>query len=111
MNIDIEVQENGCVCLVPDNNLVYADVMELDAIFNRLMEKKQHNVIVDMTHVENMDSSGLGTLIQAYRNFKKADGDMRLCHVNEHAMSILKTTRLDRIFNIYPTREDAAFGD
>jgi anti-sigma B factor antagonist len=63
-------------------------------------------LIVDYSFVEFIDSTGLGILISI---LKKMGSRTRLilCNLQANVSSTFKLTRMDRVFEIYPTLEDA----
>lgn len=66
-------------------------------------------ILVDLSEVEFMDSSGLGVLIGHHRKLEEAGGGLRII-VGEAAMKILRLTNLDTVFGIYDSREEALSG-
>lgn len=67
-------------------------------------------VLVDLSEVEFMDSSGLGVLIGHHRELQEAGGELRII-TGEAALKILRLTSLDSVFGIYESREEAFAGD
>lgn len=63
-------------------------------------------VLVDLSQVQFLDSSGLGALLSALRRVRAAGGDLRLCGVNRVVQALFELVRLHRVFDIYKTRED-----
>ncbi|TVR13940.1 MAG: anti-sigma factor antagonist [Planctomycetota bacterium] len=65
-------------------------------------------VVVNLAHVHNMDSSGLGPLVQCLRDIQDQGGDLVLCGLHAPSLKeIFALTRFDRIFTIVED-EDAA---
>jgi phosphoserine phosphatase RsbU/P len=64
-------------------------------------------VVLDMSEVEFIDSSGLGVILSCYRHLNAANGDLKLCCLNEQVRSLFELVRMHRIFDIYKTREEA----
>lgn len=82
-----------------DNSLEFRD--KLSGIL-----KDNQEVILDLCEIGFIDSSGLGALINCYKNLDRRK-DIILCGMNQQVISLFAITHLDRIFNIYTTREDA----
>ncbi len=59
-------------------------------------------VIVDLSSVEFIDSTGLATLVQALKNQQATQGDLVLRSPTDAVRVILELTRLDRAFAIEP---------
>jgi anti-sigma B factor antagonist len=64
-------------------------------------------IIVDMSKVTFMDSTGLATLIRFMKQCRAAGGDLCLAHLQQPVRIIFELTRLDSAFMIYPTVETA----
>ncbi len=69
-------------------------------------QEQQHRFIVDLTHVEFLDSTGLGALIGAQRRAKEFGGDVRLIAKEGQILRLLRITGLLKVFAVYPTLED-----
>lgn len=68
------------------------------------------NVIVDLSVVELMNSSGLGMLVSGLRNLRKNDSKMILSGVPQKVNNLLKMTHLDEVFDSYPSIDSAIQG-
>lgn len=63
-------------------------------------------VVVDMSAVAYIDSSGVASLVEAFQSARKANTLFALAAVSEPAMRVLELARLDQIFAIYATVEE-----
>ncbi|MFN2459844.1 MAG: STAS domain-containing protein [Candidatus Velthaea sp.] len=70
-------------------------------------ERGDHGLVVDLTKVDFLDSTGLGALIGAQRRAKEFEGDVRLVAKEGQILRLLRITGLLRVFAVYATREDA----
>lgn len=68
---------------------------------------KQTDVVLDFTTVTFIDSSCLGALVSLTRAIRGREGDFRLAGLSENTRSIFQITRMERVFKIYDTVEDA----
>jgi anti-sigma B factor antagonist len=66
-------------------------------------------IVVDLSGIGFMDSSGLGALIGALKSAREAGGDLRIVSPTEQVAMVLQLSNLDRILIAYPT-VDAAYG-
>jgi anti-sigma B factor antagonist len=71
-------------------------------------ERGDHRIIVDLSGLEFLDSTGLGALIGAQRRAKEYDGEVRLVTKEGQILRLLRITGLLRVFAVYPSLEDAA---
>lgn len=63
-------------------------------------------ILIDFADVTFMDSSGLGALVLSLKTVRAAGGKLFLCSINEQIRMLFELTSMDRVFEIYPTRED-----
>jgi anti-sigma B factor antagonist len=70
-------------------------------------EEKADTVILDLTAVPYIDSSGLGSLVSAYISLQKVGRRVALTGVNERVLKLLEITRTDALFLIFDTVDHA----
>ena len=73
----------------------------------RVLDEGRLKVIVNLSEVAYLDSTGLGVLISGFTRALKRGGDLRLVCVSEPILRILEVTRLTTVFDIYNNEEDA----
>jgi anti-anti-sigma factor len=71
-----------------------------------LMDSNVDIVLIDFQDVTFMDSSGLGALVLALKTVRAAGGKLFICSVNEQIKMLFELTSMDRVFEIFPSRED-----
>ena len=64
-------------------------------------------VVIDMTNVAFIDSTGLSVLLNALRRVTRQQGALSLAVSNPTVLRLFEITRLDSTFDIAPTREEA----
>jgi anti-sigma B factor antagonist len=74
----------------------------------RLVTEGNNEVIIDLTNVTFMDSSGFGTLLGATRRLRPSGGGLFLAGPNSTIQRMLRLTRLDTIMRIFETPQQAA---
>lgn len=67
-------------------------------------------VLVDLSGVGYIDSSGVASLVEALQTARKRDGSFALVQVSDRALRVLQLARLDKIFTIHDTVEDGLAG-
>ncbi len=70
-------------------------------------EEKAGTVILDLTGVPYMDSSGLGSLVSVYISLQKVGRRVALTGVNERVLRLFEITRTDSLFLIFDTLDHA----
>lgn len=64
-------------------------------------------VVVDLSGVDYMDSSGVATLIEGLQGLGKVGGHLKLAGLNDSVMQVLKFVHLDKVFEIVDTASEA----
>ena len=67
-----------------------------------LIDEGFSRLVIDMEHVDFLDSSGLGTLVACLRRVKEKNGDIKISGLRPEVRSIFDMTRVSRLFDIYP---------
>ncbi len=83
------------------------DALNLITKLNELASKKIKYVIADLSKVEIINSSGLGTLVSALTTLKKYEIEFLLCCVPEKVQKLLEMTHLNKIFRTFENEEKA----
>ena len=73
-----------------------------------MIRKRPERLVVDLSGVTFIDSSGLAVLIHALQDVKEYGGELTLAGLNDNIRSIFETARLDQFFLIDPA-EDGLF--
>jgi anti-sigma B factor antagonist len=65
------------------------------------------NIVVDLSGVNFIDSTALATLVQGIKRARQHQGDIRLSGLARPVRMVFELTRLDKVFEIYSTKEAA----
>lgn len=65
-----------------------------------------NDLLVDLSGVSYIDSSGVASLVEGYQTAKKAGRRFGLIGVSNAAMSVLQLARLDKVFPIHASIEE-----
>ena len=63
-------------------------------------------IILDLSQVDFVDSSGLGAIVSCLKTLG-GQGDLVICGIKETVMSLFQLTRMNRVFQIFPTQTEA----
>jgi anti-sigma B factor antagonist len=69
---------------------------------NAAVKGKPRDLIIDMSNVSYIDSSGLAALIEAMQKVEKYGGKFALAALQQNVKPIFEIARLDQVFRIYP---------
>ncbi len=73
----------------------------------KLLEQGQKHIVLDFSHVRNVNSAGLGSLITLFSRTRSVGGEFILAAVPQNVRNLLHITRLDTVFVIVDTVEEA----
>ncbi len=71
------------------------------------IDENKPKIVINMTQVTYMDSSGFGTLLSATKRLRPLDGALYLTGCNDSIQRMLQITRLNTIFGVYATEDEA----
>lgn len=111
MNISTEQKAEKTLLRMQDERLDAHNSSELKTYLQRLLENGAHTLILDLSNVRFIDSSGLGALLSGYKNASLRRAGFLLAGLQPRVHSMFELTRLERVFDIYPTIEDALAGN
>jgi len=93
-----------------DGQLIVGNRQELKDLVLQALEGGARNFAVDFTKTSYIDSSGLGVLVSLSKKIREAGGDLRLAGLNEDLQTLFELTKLDTLFQIRSTLEEALDG-
>lgn len=76
-------------------------------VLHQAISDNKKNIVVDLSDVKFMNSSGLGMLISGFTSIKNAGGNMKLARATEKINSLLVITKLITIFEHFNSVDEA----
>jgi anti-sigma B factor antagonist len=67
-----------------------------------MIDEKPKQLVIDLSRVSYIDSSGLAVLIEAMQNVAEYGGHFALAGLQENVRPIFEIARLDQVFRIFP---------
>ena len=109
MSFDIEQSEReGIVILNLDGRLIVGEpVTDLRAKIARLSASGANNVVLNLSKVDYIDSTGLGGMVIGFTTLKKAGGALKLVGMNRRNLELLVLTKLSGIFETFEDEQTA----
>ena len=86
------------------------DCDRLGKEFDDLLAQKTTRIILDLSRVHRVDSSGIGRIVLCFSKLKKQGGQLRIAGATGMVANVLKMTTVDKILGVYSTPDDAADG-
>jgi anti-sigma B factor antagonist len=80
------------------------DMEEAPKVRRALLDsmKQKRDILVDLSQVTYIDSSGIASLIEGLQVARKQKNDLVLVSVSQRARRVLELARLDKVFTIHP---------
>lgn len=97
---------NDVVVLLPTGNLVASETESLKSQVEKLMEKKFRLILLDMSRIDFMDSSGLGSVIALNKLIAGAGGVLVCAALQEGVRKVFRVTRADQKIAVADTQSD-----
>jgi anti-sigma B factor antagonist len=103
-----EKEQAGAVVLMPKGKIMGGpDAGAVKERLHQLIDEGKKKVVVDLSGVSWMNSSGLGILIGGLTTMRNAGGDLKLAGTTDKVQNLLMVTKLITIFESYDTVEEA----
>ena len=112
MNVKTEnltTESKKALIIIEINDLERLDTSSAPELRTTILNKinQKPNVLIDMTGIKYIDSSGLAVFISVNKTMMENKGTLKLSGMSPSVMSMFELTRLHRVFNIFPDKETA----
>jgi anti-sigma B factor antagonist len=109
MPVETKQMEPGIAVVVVSGRLVLGkEVERLENAVSGLLDKGEKKIVFDLTALDYVDSSGIGTFVSCLTHIRKAGGELRMAGVNSRIQRLFTMTGVDHLMSLYPTVKDAA---
>jgi anti-sigma B factor antagonist len=71
---------------------------ELRPLLEAIASEQVRKVVVDLTELSLVDSSGVGAIVSLYKRVRANEGELRIRGLNGQPLAIFKLLNLDRVF-------------
>jgi anti-sigma B factor antagonist len=108
MSLDIrESLREGVVILSLKGRLTVGEASAVREQCTAVAAAGHVNVLLNLEHVEYIDSTGLGAMVICFTSLKKAGGALKLVNPNKRNIELLLLTKLHTIFEVFSDEQDA----
>jgi len=98
----------NCVVIEFNGNVMGGpDAVSLNEKLHELIDSGKKNIVVDLSNVKFMNSSGLGMMIGALTTMRNAGGDLRIANATDKIESLLIITKLITVFQHFRSLDEA----
>lgn len=101
MEIEVEEKE-GYHIVTPIGELDIYTVPLFRKVVLKLEGDRRHDMILDLSRLTFLDSSGLGSLIEIFQKVRSVDGEIAYVVSNPRIIKIFRLVDLDKVFPIFP---------
>lgn len=98
-----ELKDKVLIARVLCPNITQLEHQFLQTQLSELTQKHGYRLVLDLTEVHLIGSSGLSVFISLNKDIVAAKGAFALCCMKEDLVQLLKMTHLIKLFKIYPT--------
>ncbi len=106
MQIALEKVGDVAVAAVPVEELDAGNAGEFKRDIAPLLDANT-KLVLDLSRLRFVDSSGLGAFISCLRKLNAKGGDLKLCGMSKQVRAVFELVRMHRVFDILGTKEDA----
>jgi anti-sigma B factor antagonist len=108
VNFLVKIRHRDQVALVEvSGHLTFFEVGVLRDFIQSLLKEKQRNILLNLSGLLYLDSSGIGELARIYVNVVKHGGAMKVVGLTPKVEEVLKVTHLSQIFQEFPDEQSA----
>jgi len=107
MKFSIDKQERYTVFTLQDEKLNSVVAPELKTELIGLNTVGVKNVILDLSNLKFVDSSGLSAILIGNRLCQNDSGNLVLCNANEYVMKLMRISQLENILTVLPSVQEA----
>ncbi|MCG8579069.1 MAG: STAS domain-containing protein [Bacteroidales bacterium] len=94
--------------LAETNRLNATVAAEVKADLTAALSTEGTKMILNLSNISFIDSTGIGTLISALKTARQNGGSFQLCCIKAEVLSLLKLMKLDKVFDIFDSEEQSA---
>jgi len=107
MSIATDQQDKYALITLSVDKLNTLNAPDVKAEFVEITNAGTRNIIIDLSAVSFVDSSGLSAILTASRLCKNLKGTIVLSGLNDNVLKLINISQLDNILHIVPTNKEA----
>lgn len=106
MGFEVTKQDDVTILDV-EGQLIVGNRQELKQKVLDELENGERKFLIDFDRTGYIDSSGLGVLVSLSKKIREQGGELRLANLNEDLRTLFELTKLDTLFQISNSRDEA----
>ncbi len=100
-------REDAAVIAVKGRMMLGENSQPFEAAVSKLVEEGCLHLMFDLSGLMQIDSTGIGRFIAAYRQVTAVGGSLKMCGAGHTVRAAFRVTRLDTVFPFFTTVEEA----
>ena len=106
--MSLNIEDKGNVKIVKLSGKLDVNLsMSIESELEQLVDSGSNNIILELSGVEYLSSSGIRVLISIMRKIKDNNGRLVLSSITDLIKKILKTVELEDLFEVYENVDEA----
>lgn len=106
--MSFDLNKNDDICIIDvEGQLIVGNRQELKQKVLEELEEGERKFLIDFADTGYIDSSGLGVLVSLSKKIREKGGELRLANLNEDLRTLFELTKLDTLFQIAASRDEA----
>jgi anti-sigma B factor antagonist len=102
-----QTETNGIAVVALRGRLDTNTSVTLEEELLNLAGEKSRRIVIDLSELDFISSSGLRVLLSAGKKSKTVNGGIVLCALDEHVKQVFDVAGFTMLFNMYPSQEEA----
>jgi anti-anti-sigma factor len=98
--IEVTREDNKAVVRPAGDGIVAASIPELRAKLRGIIQDGARELVLDLTGIQMVDSSGIGLLIASYNSLRKVGGHLAVIHASAEILELFQTLRMHQRFSV-----------
>jgi len=84
-----------------------SEASEFNEVIRKFIDQGEKNIVIDLSGISYVNSTGVGMLIRNYTTVVNSGGKLILAAINDRMQGLLSVTKLNQIFEIFDSTEEA----
>ena len=107
-NFAVTIRHAGAISLLDvSGRLTSFEIGALRESISLLLRQGRKNILLNLSGLQYLDSSGIGELARMYVSVVKASGQMKVVGLSPKVEEVLKITQLYQVFPEFPSEQEA----
>ena len=108
VNFSVKIRHQNQVSLIDvSGHLTFFEVGALGSSIQSLLKERRKNIVLNLSGLAYLDSSGIGELARIYVAVVKQGGAMKVIGLTQRVEEVLKITHLSQVFQEFPDEQSA----